>query len=129
MVLDLPNDIVFDSGRADIKPAGAKDLDAVADILKSMPDRHFQIAGHTDNVPIATAKYQSNWALSTARAVEVIHYLTNHGVKPDQLSASGYADVDPVATNATPEGRSQNRRLEITLQPHITEVVRAPRQK
>ena len=125
MVLDLQNDILFDTARVDIKPDGAKDLDAVADILKSLPDRQFQVAGHTDDVPIKNAMYPSNWELSIARAVEVIHYLENKGVNAAQLSAGGYADVDPVASNGTPEGRKQNRRLEITLQPNITEVVRA----
>ena len=127
MVLDLQNDILFDTGRVDIKPEGAKDLDAVADILKGIPDRQFQVAGHTDDVPINNSVYPSNWELSTARALQVIHYLEDKGVKPAQLSAAGYADVDPVASNATPEGRKQNRRLEITLQPNITEVVRAKR--
>ena len=125
MVLDLQNDILFDTGRVDIKPAGAKDLDAVADILKSLPDRQFQVAGHTDDVPIKNAMYPSNWELSTARALQVIHYLEDKGVSAGQLSASGYADVDPVASNGTEEGRKQNRRMEITLQPQITEVVRA----
>lgn len=127
MVLDVQNDILFDTGRVDIKSDGAKDLDAVADILKGMPDRQFQVAGHTDDVPINNSVYPSNWELSTARALQVIHYLEDKGVKPAQLSAAGYADVDPVTSNATPEGRKQNRRLEITLQPNITEVVRAPR--
>jgi chemotaxis protein MotB len=124
-VLDLQNDILFETARVDITPAGAKDLDAVADILKTLPDRQFQVAGHTDDVPIKTAMYPSNWELSTARALQVIHYLEDKGVKSAQLSATGYAEVDPVASNSTPEGRKQNRRLEITLQPHITEVVRA----
>jgi len=127
MVLDLPNDILFDTGRVDIKPAGAKDLDAVAELLTSLPDRQFQIAGHTDNVPIKNNMYASNWELSSARALQVIYYLESKGVKPGQLSAGGYADVDPVSSNSTDEGRKQNRRLEITLQPHITEVVRAPK--
>ena len=127
MVLDLQNDILFETGRVDIKPEGAKDLDAVADILKGIPDRQFQVAGHTDDVPINNGVYPSNWELSTARALQVIHYLEDKGVKPAQLSAAGYADVDPVASNATPQGRKQNRRLEITLQPNITEVVRAKR--
>lgn len=129
MVLDLPNDVLFDTGRVDIKPAGAKDLDAVADILKSLPDRQFQIAGHTDDVPIKNSMYGSNWELSTARALQVIHYLEDRGVKSAQLSASGYADVDPIASNTTEEGRKQNRRLEITLQPNITEVHRAHEHK
>ena len=127
MVLDLPNDVLFDTAHVDIKPAGAKDLDAVADILKALPDRQFQVAGHTDDVPIKTGMYASNWELSTARALQVIHYLEDKGVNAAQLSAAGYAEIDPVATNSTTEGRKQNRRLEITLQPHITEVVRAHR--
>ncbi|HEY2365297.1 MAG TPA: OmpA family protein, partial [Polyangiaceae bacterium] len=84
-----------------------------------------QVAGHTDDVPIKNAVYPSNWELSTARALQVIHYLEGKGVNAAQLSATGYADVDPVASNTTAEGRKQNRRLEITLQPNITEVTRA----
>jgi chemotaxis protein MotB len=125
MVLDMPNDILFDTARVDIKPAGAKDLDAVADILKALPDRQFQVAGHTDDVPIKNSNYASNWELSTARAIQVIHYLEGKGVPAAQLSATGYADVDPVASNTTEEGRKANRRLEITLQPNITHLVRA----
>jgi chemotaxis protein MotB len=125
MVLDLANDVLFETARVDITPAGAKDLDAVSDILKSLPDRQFQVAGHTDDVPIKTSMYPSNWELSTARALKVIHYLEDKGVSSAQLAATGYAEVDPVASNSTAAGRKQNRRLEITLQPNITEVVRA----
>ena len=125
MVLDLPNDILFQTARVDITAAGAKNLDAVADILKSLPDRQFQVAGHTDDVPIKTSMYPSNWELSSARAMQVIHYLEGKGVSSTQLSAGGYASVDPVADNTSAEGRKKNRRIEITLQPQITEVVRA----
>jgi chemotaxis protein MotB len=126
MVVALPNDVLFDIGRTEIKPAGQESLKAIAGVLRSEPDRHFQIAGHTDNVPIRTARFPTNWELSTGRALRVMHFLKEQGVPAAALSAAGYADVDPVSTNDTLEGRKQNRRTEITLQPDINDLVPLP---
>lgn len=126
MVLQLSNDVLFDTGRTELKPAGQAALKAIAAVLKSVPDRQFQVAGHTDDVPIHNAWFASNWELSAGRALRVVHFLKDQGVSPAVLSAAGYADVDPVAPNDTAESRKRNRRTEITLQPNINEIVRVP---
>jgi chemotaxis protein MotB len=125
MVLQLSNDVLFDSGKATLKPAGKQALDTVASVLAGVP-RRFQIAGHTDDEPIKLSPYASNWELSTVRALTVVEYLLSHGMKGQALSAAGYGEFDPVAENATPSGRAMNRRIEITLQPEIQELVTVP---
>lgn len=122
MVVELSENILFDSGKADLKAEGQAALTEVASVLASIGDRDFQIAGHTDNVPIKSAKFPSNWHLSTARALTVTTYLADHGVPSVRLSAAGYADTQPAATNDTPEGRQQNRRIEIVLMPNLDEL-------
>ncbi len=122
MVVELSDNILFDSGRADLKKEGQTALTEVAKVLASIPDREFQIAGHTDNVPIQSARFPSNWELSTARAVTVARYLASGGVPATRLSAAGYAETQPVASNDTPEGRQQNRRIEIVLMPNLEEL-------
>jgi chemotaxis protein MotB len=126
MVIQLANDVLFESGRTEIKPRGQESLRQVGAILKTLSDRRFQVAGDTDNVPIQTALFPSNWELSARRAVEVVHFLIAQGMRPDVLSAAGYGEVDPVASNDTSEGRMKNRRIEITLQPNINELVTVP---
>jgi chemotaxis protein MotB len=119
--VNLVEKILFDSGSAKIKPKGLKVLDRVGGILKSVTDKQIRIEGYTDNVPIGsrlTEKFPTNWELSTARAVNVVRYLSGPvGVPPQWLSAGGYADNHPVASNDTNEGRAQNRRIEIVLLP------------
>jgi len=122
MVVELSESILFDSGKAEVKKAGEAALTEVASVLASIPDRDFQIAGHTDNVPMKTAKFPSNWHLSTARGLNVGVFLAAHGVPPVRLSAAGYADTQPVASNDTAEGRAQNRRIEIVLMPNLDEL-------
>jgi chemotaxis protein MotB len=85
-------------------------------------DRHFLVAGHTDNIPIKSKKFASNWELSTARAVEVVKLLVDSGMKPSQIGAAGYAEFDPAAPNATPDGQKQNRRIEIVVEPNLSEL-------
>ncbi len=122
MLIDLPNDVLFDSGRVDIKPAGKAALAQVAQALSAIPDREFVVAGHTDNVPIHSARFPSNWELSTARAVEVVNFLVANGMKPEVLAASGYGEFSPVAANDSTENRALNRRIEIVLQPNLSEL-------
>ena len=122
MVVELSENILFDSGRADLKKEGQTALQEVGGVLASIPDREFQIAGHTDNVPIKSARFPSNWELSTARAVTVARFLASKGVPENRLSAAGYADTQPVASNDAPEGRQQNRRIEIVLMPNLDEL-------
>lgn len=122
MVVELAENILFDSGKADLKAEGQAALTEVASVLASIGERDFQIAGHTDNIPIKSAKFPSNWHLSTARALTVTTYLADHGVPSVRLSAAGYADTQPAASNDTPEGRQQNRRIEIVLMPNLDEL-------
>jgi len=126
LVLQLPNDVLFDSGQTAIKPQGKTAIDQVAVVFKTVSGRSFQVAGDTDNLPIQTTRFPSNWELSTARAVEVVKRLVAQGVDPKALSAAGYGEFDPVASNDTPDGRARNRRIEITLQPNLDELVSAP---
>jgi chemotaxis protein MotB len=119
MIIALPNDILFDSGKTEVKAEGRAALDKVAQVLATVGDRDFLVAGHTDNVPIKMPKFPSNWELSTARAVEVVHFLISKGMKPKVLAAAGYGEFDPMVANDTPEHRAQNRRIEIVLQPNI----------
>ncbi len=126
MVIELSNDVLFDSGKTDLKEVGRKTLVEIAGVLHGMPERRFQVAGHTDNVKIQTARFPSNWELSTARAVEVVKLLGDSGMDPRNLSAAGYGEFAPVETNDTPEGRAKNRRIEITLVPNLDELVGLP---
>jgi chemotaxis protein MotB len=126
MVIQLANDVLFDSGRTDIKPAGQEAIKQVAVILKTIPDRRFQVAGDTDKVPIQTSLFPSNWELSTRRAVEVVRFLVGQGLRPEALSAAGYGEFDPIAPNDTAQNRQRNRRIEITLEPNINELVAVP---
>jgi len=113
--------ILFGSGSAEVKSAGRKVLARVAEILKKVEDRQIRVEGHTDNVPISSRlrkKFPSNWELSTARATHVVRYLQEKGgIDPTLLSAAGYAQYRPVASNKTAEGRAKNRRIEIVLIP------------
>jgi chemotaxis protein MotB len=122
MVVELAENILFDSARADLKKEGQEALTQVAGVLTSIQNRDFQIAGHTDNIPIKSARFPSNWELSTARAVVVTKFLGEQGVDPSRLSAAGYADTQPVAANTDAEGRAQNRRIEIVLMPNLDEL-------
>jgi chemotaxis protein MotB len=121
MVVELAENILFDSGRAELKREGQAALNQVAEVLKTIGNRDFQVAGHTDNVPVH-GRFPSNWELSTARAVTVARLLATAGVEGPHLSAAGYAEFSPAADNATAEGRQQNRRIEIVLMPNLDEL-------
>ena len=124
MLVKLADNILFDPGKTDLKPAGKEALKEVSGILAGITGRKFQVAGHTDNVPPGRhGPFKSNWALSTARAVTVVNFMIAEGGMPaDRLSAAGFADQMPVGANDTPEGRQQNRRIEIVLMPNIEEL-------
>jgi chemotaxis protein MotB len=122
MLISLPNDVLFDSGSAVLKQAGQSAVQKVAQALAPLADRQFLVAGHTDNQPIHTKRFASNWELSTARAVVVTRALVAAGMKPDTLGAVGYGEFDPIVANDTPEHRAQNRRIEIQLQPNLSEL-------
>lgn len=126
IVLALGTDILFDTGKTEIKEDGRASLAEVAEALKTVSGRRFQVAGHTDTIPIKTKEFPSNWELSTARAVAVVKLLNDKGVRPDALSAAGYAEFDPATSNATDKGRTKNRRIEIVIVPNIEELVKMP---
>ncbi len=121
LTMTMVDKILFPSGSADISKEGKSVLDKVVTILKEVKDRRIQVEGHTDNVRIYSAikaKYPTNWELSTGRATQVVRYLQEQGgLDPKILSATGYAEYQPVAPNDTEEGRAKNRRIEIVLLP------------
>lgn len=122
MIVRLGDKILFDPGKTDLKPEGKEALVQVAAVLKDLQNRNFQVAGHTDNVPIKSPKFRSNWDLSTARAVEVVNFMVSSGLEAKRLSAAGYAAESPVAPNDTTENKAKNRRIEITLVPNLDDL-------
>ncbi len=119
MVINLPQDILFASGSATLGGEGRETLSQVANVLAGIDDRSFQVEGHTDDVPISTAQFPSNWELSAARALSVVKLLVSQGVPPESLSGAAYGEYHPVATNETSEGRRLNRRIEIVMLPNL----------
>lgn len=121
LTVNLVDKILFDSGRTEIKPRGLEVLQRVGDILKRVEGKEIRIEGHTDNVPIGAAlaqRFPTNWELSTARATTVARFLQERvGIPAEKISAAGYSQFRPVASNDTEEGRRQNRRIEIVLAP------------
>ncbi|MCA9601691.1 MAG: OmpA family protein, partial [Myxococcales bacterium] len=122
MVVELPEAVLFDSGKAVLKDEGKQVLAQLAPVLAGLEKREFEVAGHTDNVPIKTRQFPSNWELSTARAVNVAKLLIENGVAGDRISAAGHAETQPVASNDDDDGRKQNRRIEIVLVPSLDEL-------
>lgn len=122
LVINMPQDILFRSGSADIGREGQDAIRQVAEVLRDFADRQFQVEGHTDNVPISTRTFPSNWELSTARAVSVVHLLQQGGVAATSLSAAGYGEFHPVAQNDTRENRAKNRRIEIVILPNLEDL-------
>jgi chemotaxis protein MotB len=122
MIVEMASAILFPSGKAKLSEEGEAAIAEVSSILTTIGDRAFQVAGHTDNIPIDNAKFGSNWELSAARAVAVVEFMIEKGMKPENLSAAGYADTQPVAGNLSEDGRAQNRRIEIVLQPSLDEL-------
>jgi chemotaxis protein MotB len=124
LVITVVGDLLFDSGKAKIRPEAYPLLDKVAKILNNdVPQYNIGIEGYTDNQPIKHSGWKSNWELSSQRALNVLHYLTrNKGVSGDRMSAIGYGEYRPVASNDSASGRQLNRRVEIVIMPEITKV-------
>lgn len=134
MVISLPGDVLFASGSDKLRKGGMKVLGEVAQVIRTDPQlskRYFQIAGHTDNQPLHGGPFKDNWGLSAMRARSVLVYLISPvdakggggGLDPKHLDAAGYGDTDPVASNATRQGRQQNRRVELVLEPDVSEML------
>ena len=118
LTVNMEAAILFDSGKADVKPEGLDILKKMVDTLKGVTDKAIRIEGHTDNVQLSgalTRQFPTNWELSAARAINVARYLQQQGINPVNLSAAAFAEHKPVDDNATREGRARNRRIEITL--------------
>jgi chemotaxis protein MotB len=118
--VNVVSEILFKSGSHDISGEGERVLAKVADSLKNITDKRIEIQGHTDDRKITGSlkkKYPTNWELSAARATTVVRILQDNGVDPEKLSAAGYGEYHPETSNETPEGRQQNRRIEIVLLP------------
>ncbi|MCX5705291.1 MAG: OmpA family protein [Candidatus Omnitrophica bacterium] len=124
LVITVVGDLLFDSGKAAVRPEAYSVLDKVSKVLnENVPDFNVGIEGHTDNVPIMRSSWKSNWELSSARALSVLHYLVNNeSVDPARLSAVGYGEYRPVESNDSKSGRQQNRRVEIVIVPKVTKV-------
>jgi len=121
LVITVLNEVLFDSGKAKLRNEALETLSKVAGVLNTtVKDLNVGIEGHTDNVPIQKSNWKSNWELSTARALSVLHYLEEeHGLNPVRLAATGYGEYRPVADNDSAGGRQQNRRVEIVIIPRI----------
>jgi chemotaxis protein MotB len=114
VVISFQANILFDAGEATVKSASYPTLDIVANVLKAVKN-NVLVMGHTDNVPIRTARYRSNWELSAYRALNVQRHFVERGLAPDRFGVGGYGDTRPQLSNDTIEGREKNRRVEIIL--------------
>ncbi len=117
VVISFGDNVLFDVGQSIIKEEAFPMMSAIISVIQKSSN-NFIIEGHTDNIPInsSTSKYASNWELSVARATSVVNYVSNNfNISPARLSASGYAEFKPVASNASPEGRAKNRRVDIVV--------------
>lgn len=132
MTIQLPGDVLFDSGQDKLKPEGEKIVAEVAEVIRQDEElnrRQFQVAGHTDNRPLLGGRFGDNWGLSAMRARSVLVLLTapedeeGGGLTPANWSAAGYGATAPVADNATEEGRKLNRRVELVVQPDVAEML------
>ena len=122
LVITFVAEVLFDSGKDKLRTDALEKLNKISEVLNTtVKDLSMGIEGHTDNVPIKYSGWKSNWELSTARAVSVLHCLVDkHGLAPQRLSATGYGEYRPVASNDTSEGRQENRRVEIVILPKTT---------
>ncbi len=127
MLIQLPGDVLFDSGSDKLKKEGEDILRQVADVISKDPDlskREFQVAGHTDGNPLKGGVFKDNWGLSAMRARSVLTYLTAQaGLNEKNWSAAGYGETDPVAPNDSDDGRKKNRRVELVVQPNVEEML------
>ncbi|HIJ81720.1 MAG TPA: OmpA family protein [Desulfuromonadales bacterium] len=115
LIVSLKEAGFFESGQAQIKPSAYELINTISEIMTQY-NNPLRVEGHTDNVPISTSQFPSNWELSTARATNGLKYLiANFDVDPDRISATGYAEYRPIASNTTLEGRAKNRRVDLVM--------------
>jgi len=127
LVITFLSEVFFDSGKDNVKEDGKLSLQKVAEVLnRDVPDSNVAIEGHTDNDQIKHSAWASNWELSSARSLAVLHHLVDEcKVWPQRLSANGYGEFQPVAPNDLPENRQKNRRVEIVILPSLVSKVKA----
>jgi chemotaxis protein MotB len=122
MVVELPSDVLFASGSIDLSTGGKTSVAEIGAIFVTMKGREFQVEGHTDDQPIKTDRFPSNWELAAGRAIAVAQILIKSGLPPTRVSAASFGEFRPVANNKKPESRAQNRRIEIVLVPDLSKV-------
>lgn len=129
LVITFVSEIFFDSGKDKVKENGKTTLNKVAEVLnRDVPSSSVAVEGHTDNDPIKYSGWRSNWELSSARALAVLHYLVDEcKVKPQRLSANGYGEFHPVAPNDSAQNKQKNRRVEIVILPSKVSKIKAER--
>jgi chemotaxis protein MotB len=120
MVVELATDVLFSSGSASLSNDGKVAIAEVSTLLASIPDRKFQVEGHTDNVPMRSKAYRSNWELAASRALTVVHTMVEAGMPPDRISAASFGESKPAKANDTPENKAANRRIEIVVVPDLS---------
>jgi chemotaxis protein MotB len=115
LVVHILESALFDQGSANLKPRAMELLDLIADQIKDKPN-HVRVEGHTDDRPIQTAVYPSNWELSSSRATAVVrYYVGNHAIPPDRISALGFGEYRPIVPNTSVENRARNRRVDVVI--------------
>ena len=122
MVVQLATDVLFDSGSAKVSAKGKAALQEIATVLQDIPERRYQVEGHTDNDPISTGQYPSNWELASARSIAVVRTMLASGLGAARVSAASYGEFRPTEDNATAAGKTQNRRIEIALVPDLADL-------
>lgn len=122
VVIELATDVLFASGKASLSREGKAALMEVGQILATLPDKRFQIEGHTDNVPIRTAQFPSNWELAADRSISVVKTLIEGGMGPESVSAASYGEFRPRGDNETKEQKAANRRIEIVMVPDLSQL-------
>ncbi len=119
IIIQIRGAVLFGSSRAELLSTAQPIFQEVQKVFEKYPEYSINIKGHTDNRPISTARYPSNWELSTSRAASVLRWFVEQGIDPRRMTASGYADYIPIAANDTPENRAKNRRVEFVLEKDI----------
>lgn len=119
MVVSLGSDVLFPSGSARLSTTGLEAVKEVSKQLAAIPGKRYQIEGHTDNIPISTTVFPSNWELASARALTVVKTMAENGMPPERISAASYSQYTPIKPNDTNEGRAANRRIAIVVVPDL----------
>ena len=116
LIITISGEALFRSGFATLFPSATLEIDRMIDLFQEYEEYNINIKGHTDNVPISSRQFPSNWELSAIRATTVLKHLISRGVDPERLTATGYGDILPLVPNTTPENRAKNRRVEFVLE-------------